>query len=485
MSFPQLLRYYRYHFFLFKLELFCYICATSWYLDCIKTYPLDLPMNTIRTYGGLRLKMELPAPEMPILEVPPPKNIILPLSDRPGIFCRSLVERGETIFKGEKVAEDPSNRMTPIHASVSGKVTDIDSYRYAEGGNTRSIFIESDGEEAWKTELSPLRDIMEADPIDLMRIIREAGVKIIPFETLPAAERAGTRVTPVRYFVVNGIGHGFVGSIARRLLVERSSDLVEATGVIRRMLQPEKVYLVISNEHEDVIRASVESGLQEAVEIVKVSVYYPLGHPHLLFKELFGREIPSPHGKAIDEGVVFANVDTMIHTLEAVKLGKPLIERYITVSGGGIRTPKNLKARIGTPLKDLIEVCGGFEGTPGRLVLGNPLDGMAQFSLDRPVLKDTRWLWVETEEHVVKDNYRACINCGECVDVCPVRLMPNFLGKFCEFSSFEEAAAQYDLYTCIDCGLCAYVCPSRRPLVQFINYGKQELARKEKENAAG
>ena len=440
-------------------------------------------MNTIRMYGGLRFKMELPAPEMPIEEVPPPRNIILPLSDCPGIFCRPLVERGEVIFKGEKVAGDPNNRMIPVHTSVSGKVTEISSYRYAEGGNTLSIFIESDGHEAWKTDLTPLEDFTEADPIDLMRSIRDAGVKIIPFETLPDDERAGTRVTPVRHFVINGIGHGFVGSIARRLLVERSSDLLEGVRLIKRMFEPEKVYLVIGHKHEDVIRASMESGLQDAVEIVRLQVYYPLGHPHLLFKELFGKEISSPHGKAIDEGVVFTNVDTVIHAMEAVKLGKPLIERYVTVSGEGIKTPKNLKVLIGTPLRDLVEACGGFKGNPGRIVLGNPLDGMAQFSLDRPVLKDTRWLWVEPEGHVIKDKYRACINCGECVDVCPVRLMPNFLGKFCEFSRFEEAASEYDLYTCIDCGLCAYVCPSRRPLVQFLNYGKQELTLKEKENA--
>jgi electron transport complex protein RnfC len=175
-------------------------------------------------------------------------------------------------------------------------------------------------------------------------------------------------------------------------------------------------------------------------------------------------------------GVAFVDVDKVIHVSEAVSSEKPMIEQYVTVSGEGVHTPKNLKVRIGTPLRDLINFCGGFKGTPGRIVLGNPLGGIAQFSLERPVLKDTRWLWVQPETQVVKDKYRPCINCGDCVDVCPVHVMPNFLGKFCEFCHYEEAAQSYDLFTCIECGLCTYVCPSRRPMVHFIKMGKWELA---------
>ncbi|MFH1242406.1 MAG: 4Fe-4S dicluster domain-containing protein [Pseudomonadota bacterium] len=316
----------------------------------------------------------------------------------------------------------------------------------------------------------------------MMVVMRDSGVKAIPFEILPHSERAGTELKPVRYFVINGIGHGFVGSIARRLLVEKSPDILEGARLVKRMLRPEKIHLVISEEHEDVIQAIQQAGLDAALEVIRLKVYYPLGHPHLLFKALFNKEIPCPGGKAIDMGVVFTNVDTIIHTFEAIELGKPLIERYVTVSGSGIKVPKHLKVRIGTPLKDLVDFCGGFEGDPGKVSLGNPLDGMAQFSLDRPVLKDTRWVWVQAKEQVIKEKYRACINCGECVHVCPVGLMPNFLGRFCEFGKFEEAASQFDLFTCIDCGLCAYVCPSRRPLVQFINYGRMELSLKEKEH---
>jgi electron transport complex protein RnfC len=438
-------------------------------------------MEQIEIYGGRQISMEIPAPGVPIQAVPPPERVILPLSDRPGLFCRPLVERGEMVFKGEKVAEDPQNRMAPIHSPLSGRISDITNYRFSEGGNTLSLFIQSDGKENWRTDLRPTRSFERTDPLELIHIIRDAGVKIIPFETLPASTRDGQRVTPIRHFVVNGIGQGFVGSIARRLVVERSADLLEAVRLIDLIFQPEKVHLVLNRNHTDAILEAEQSGLAQAAEVAAVQVYYPLGHPHLLFKRLFDAEIPMPNGRAIDLGVAFANVDTVLHALEAVKYGKPWVESYLTVSGA-VQNPKNLKVWIGTPLSDIIDICGGFDGDPGRLILGNPLSGTAQFSLDRPVLKDTRWVWVQTRHAGVWKKYRACINCGACVEICPVRLMPNFLGRYCEFMRFEEAAESYDLWTCIDCGLCAHVCPSRIPLVQWINYGKRELSLKEKEH---
>jgi len=442
-------------------------------------------MDRIRLHGGFEIEMELPSPGMPIEEVPPPGNVILPLSDKLGSSCRPLVEKGETVSRGERIAEDATHAMPPIHSPISGKVADIKDLRHPEGGLIPSLFIASDGQEEWKTDLIPYDDYLKRTPKELINSVRNAGVKIIPFETLPDLEISAETITPIKHFVINGIGTGFAGAIVRQLLVERSNDLLLGVNLIKKVFQPEQVYLAVDNTHEDAIHAITQSGLDKAVEVVSLDVYYPLGHPHLLFKEIFDKEIPSPHGKAIELGVAFVSVDTVIHALEAIREAKPMIERYVTVSGEGIHTPKNLKVRIGTPLKDVVEFCGGFKGKPGRIVLGNPLEGSAQISLEAPILKDTRWLWVQPEDSVVTEKYRSCINCGDCVDVCPVRVMPNFLGKFCEFGQYEEAASLYDLYICIECGLCTYVCPSRRPMVHFIKYGKWELALKEEQDASG
>ncbi len=441
-------------------------------------------MDKIKLYGGFEIKMQLPSPGMPIEEVPPPKDVVIPLSDKLGNTCRSLVEEGETVSKAEKLAEDASNAMLPIHSPISGKIREIRDLRYPDGGIMQSLLIQSDGQENWKSDLVPYQDYLEKAPEVLIRSVRDAGVKIIPFDALPDAERVGEAIPHIKQFVISGIGNAFAATIPRQLLVERSGDLLEGVRLIKKVFQPERVYLVVDKTHLDAIEAVRASGLENSVEMVALDVYYPLGHPHLLFKAIFNKEIPSPHGKAIQMGVAFARVDTVLHAVDAIKEGKPMIDRYVTVSGEGIQTPKNLKVRIGTPLRHVIEFCGGFRGEPGRVVLGNPLDGSAQFSLDAPVLKDTRWLWVQSQASVVAEKYRSCINCGDCIDACPVRIMPNFLGKLCEFGQYEEAALRYDLYTCIECGLCTYVCPSRRPMVHFIKHGKWELALKEKEHAS-
>jgi electron transport complex protein RnfC len=338
------------------------------------------------------------------------------------------------------------------------------------------MFIQSDGREKWKTEIAPPKSLADQKVSTLVQKIKESGVQIIPFESWPQSEGNKGESIQVDQFVINGIGNGYGGSIARRLMVEKTSELHDGIRLIKRVFRPQKIFLAMNESHEDVSRAIDSGGLSEEIHVIKLDVYYPLGHPHLLFKRIFDREIPSPGGSAMDMGVAFIGVERVIQISESVLLDKPVIEQYVTVSGEGVHTPKNLKVRIGTPLRKLIGACGGFNGNPGRIVLGNPLGGMAQFSLERPVLKDTRWLWVQPEGQLVKDKYRPCINCGDCVDICPVQIMPNFLGKFCEFCKYEEAAQQYDLFTCIECGLCAYVCPSRRPMVHFIKMGKWELS---------
>lgn len=441
-------------------------------------------MEIVKLYGGLKIEIELPSPGMPIEEVPPPKNLVIPLGDKLGNSCRALVEKGEKVSKGEKLAEDATNSMPPIHSPMSGKVTEIKDMRYSEGGIIQSLFIQSDGEQALKTDLIAHENYLEEASLELIRSIRNAGVRIIPFEALTDTEGTGQILTTVKQFVISGIGNAFAATIPRQLLVERSGELLEGVRLIKKVFQPEQVYLVVDKTHADAIQAIRASGLEKSVEMVLLDVFYPLGHPHLLFKAIFNKEIPSPHGTAIEMGVAFARVDTVLHALDAVKEGRPMTERYVSVSGDGIQTPRNLKVGIGTPLRHVIETCGGFKGKPGRVVLGNPLDGSAQFSLDAPILKDTRWVWVQPEASVVAEKYRACIGCGDCVDICPVRIMPNFLGKLCEFGRYEEAAARHDLYTCIECGLCSYVCPSRRPMVHFIKHGKWELALNEKEHAS-
>ena len=442
-----------------------------------------MPLEIVKTWGGRKVQVHLPPLESPIEELPSPDQVILPLSE--GHFqCRPLVEVGEIVYMGEIIARDDEWRMAPVHSPVSGKVIDIRPFRFTEYGSTLSIFIESDGKDEYRSTITGFENFMEQDPVSLIKIIRDAGVKLIPYETLPEAERKGSKITSITKFVINAIGHGFSEILLKKLIVDRVEDLKKGVQLIKKIWNPEKIYLVTDNGDQEIYEKVIQSNL-ESVEIVQLNVVYPLGHPHLLFKELFNNEIPSPNGKAIDFGVAFSGVDTILHAVDAVTKGKPLMERYVTVSGNPVGEGKNLKVRIGTPVKSVIEYLGYLDTKIGKIVFGNPMDGTAQVSLESPVLKDTRWIWIQSEDEITRDAYRACINCGDCVDVCPMRLMPNLLGRYCEFYRFEDAQELYDLFTCIECGLCAYVCPSRRPLVHFIKHAKHELIMMREEENEG
>lgn len=439
-----------------------------------------MPVESIRTWGGYKVQINIPSIDMAIQEIPSPRKVIIPLGDKNGHECRALVQVGENVFMGETIARDESYKITPVHSPVSGKVVDIGRMRFTELGSMPCITIESDGNDNYHPELHAIENFLEQEPLTLVKVIREGGVKLIPFETLPDNEREGSKITLIKHFVINAIGHGFSGIRTLRLLMERMEDFKTGVQLIEKIWAPEKIYLVIDERNKDL---KEKIGNLKSLELVSIPTKYPIGYPHLLFKQLFNKEIPSPGGKAIDFGVAFSGVDTLLHAVDAVIKGRPMMDRYVTVSGSVMDEALNIKVRIGTPIRTILEVLNISEKKIGKVIFGNPLDGVAQISLENPIQKDTRWIWLQAEEEVNQEEpYRACINCGDCVDVCPMRLMPNMLGRYCESYRFDDAADMYDLFTCIECGLCGYVCPSRRPLVHFIKHAKHELMMREKEN---
>jgi electron transport complex protein RnfC len=183
----------------------------------------------------------------------------------------------------------------------------------------------------------------------------------------------------------------------------------------------------------------------------------------------------------MDVGVVVQNVGTVFSIWEAVVMNKPLVERVVTVTGEGIKNPKNVQVRLGTPISELIELAGGFNGEPGMVVLGGPMMGMAQYTLDVPVIKGTSGVLVRRAECAVPGDYRACIRCAKCIAACPMLLQPNLLGVYCEHGLFDEAE-KLDILTCLECGCCVYVCPAKRPMVHFIKHGKSEITAAKKQD---
>ena len=171
--------------------------------------------------------------------------------------------------------------------------------------------------------------------------------------------------------------------------------------------------------------------------------------------------------------VVVQNVGTALSCYEATHFGRPLTERVVTVTGSAVKEPANVMVRVGTPVSEVINFCGGLVGNVGKVIFGGPMMGMVQFNLNAPVLKGTSGILCLAESEISQYQGSPCIRCGNCVDVCPMFLVPSAMGLLVERNRFADLG-EYHITDCIECGSCAYVCISHRPLVQFFKRGKME-----------
>jgi len=250
-----------------------------------------------------------------------------------------------------------------------------------------------------------------------------------------------------------------------------------------KSLNVSKGYIGIENNKKDAIEALLNVANKNGadIEINGLKVKYPQGAEKMLIKAILNREVPTG-GLPMDVGVVVQNAGTAVALTEAIQNHKPVIERVVTVSGSGVKEPKNLMVRIGTMFSHVIEECGGLNDGAKKIIMGGPLMGLAQQNLDVPVVKGTSGIIVLTEDEVKAEKARTCIGCGACVDVCPMFLLPTRIANFSKYELIDKAE-QFGVMDCIECGSCTYVCPSKIHLVQWIRYGKGNILEKRKKLA--
>lgn len=420
-----------------------------------------------------------------IEEPPPPRQVFIPVVQHLGAPCEIRVEVGQKVKKGELIADCQAFVSAPVHASISGAVVDIRDYIHPSGREVRTIILESDGHDEWFREPVNSREVGEFTPEHLRQKIREAGIVGLGGAAFPAH----VKLTPPREknidaVILNGVECEPCLTADHQLMLEQAESIIKGLQIIMRILGVSRGYIGIEANKPDALEvmrrmAAGVSGL----EVVELRVKYPQGAEKQLIKAVLGREVPPPPGLPMDVGVVVHNVGTVFAIYEAVTLGKPLIERVVTVSGRGVREPKNLRLRLGTLFSEAIDYCGGFQGEPGKILMGGPMMGLAQHTTRVPVIKGTSGIVVLPKEELPGGEVRHCINCGLCVRACPMHLVPSILGTYCEKELFEEAEAA-QVFSCIECGSCVYVCPAKRHLVQIIKYGKGAiLTRKRKQGA--
>lgn len=412
------------------------------------------------------------AANSPITEAKSPKIIVIPLSQHAGAPCKPVVTIGQEVKKGEMIGEPGGFVSAPVHSSVSGKVIAISEFPNAMGRMVNSIVIENDLREEW-TALKDAPDYMNLPVEELKEKIKAAGIVGLGGAAFPTAVKLSPpKEKPIDVVIINGAECEPYLTADYRLMIEKPKEIIEGLKILMKVLGVTKGYVGIENNKPDAVSKMSEAAKGEAgIEVMALEVKYPQGAEKMLIKAIAGREVPA-RGLPMDVGAVVQNVGTALAVYEAARYGKPLIERVVTVTGEGIKEPKNLMARVGTKISELIDECGGFRDDVAKVVAGGPMMGFALSSLDVPVTKGTSGVLVLPEEGVVHaEDYGPCIRCGRCIDICAMGLMPSMLSILSEKGMYEEAK-EYNLFDCFECGSCAFVCPSKRPIVQLVRLAK-------------
>jgi len=414
----------------------------------------------------------------PLVTAKVPKRVIIPLSQHIGAPCQSKVQVGDTVKKGQVVGQADAFVSAPVHATVSGKVVAIMPYPHTLGRDVPSVVIENDEKEEWVDGLTENPDYLSLDAEAMKASVRQAGIVGMGGATFPThVKLSPPKEKKIECVILNGAECEPYLTADHRMMIEEADEVVAGLKVLMKIVGVDRGYIGIEENKPDSIKSMEEACRNEpSIEVYSLHTKYPQGAEKMLIKAIVGREVPAG-GLPMDVGVVVQNIGTAVAIYEAVRYGRPLVERVVSVTGRGISEPKNLRVRIGTPLSSLIEECGGFKYDSGKVIAGGPMMGMAQSNLDAAVIKGTSGVLVLSPEESETPPHGPCIRCGRCIDVCPMGLQPAMLSVLAEAGMYEDMK-EYDLMNCFECGTCAYVCPSKRPIVQWVKLAKMNLAQK-------
>ncbi len=445
-------------------------------------------VNLKRGYGGVRVpdKKEFSS-GAEIVAAGTPKEICLFLSQHTGAPANAVVKAGNLVKKGQIVAEAKGVVSASVHAPTSGKVKALEpKYQPIQGRLVDAIVIEPDGKEEVHESVVPRgSSVDDISKEDIVNLAREAGLVGLGGAAFPAA----VKLTPppekkIDTYLLNGIECEPYLTADERLMVEEAHEVVFGFRALMKGAGVNRGIVCIEDNKPEAI-AVVREAIRPfgELELAVVPAMYPRGGEKQLIQVVLGREVPPPPGLPLDVGVIVSNVGTARAMASTILTGMPLVERVVTVTGEGVKTPSNFRALIGTPISYLVERAGGFGGAPGKVIMGGPMMGTSLRDLDSWTIKGTSGIVVLTRDQVKDEPVQPCLRCGKCVEVCPMNLMPVWMALSAEHGYLDEAE-KYRVMDCCECGACTYECPSKRPLVQNIKLAKARIAARRRAQAS-
>lgn len=407
--------------------------------------------------------------------------LLFPVSQHVGAPCVPLVKTGERVHMGQKIADSEAMVSSPIHSSVSGVVKGFCDTLLPNGATVSAIVVENDGlyEEdpgigayAQKAERQGYSKLSREQ---ILEIIREAGIVGMGGAGFPTHVKLNPpKDKKIDFLIVNAAECEPYLTSDHRVMLEEFDRLISGLKIMLRLFPSATGVIAIEDNKRDAINV-VSSACHGAknIAVATLSTKYPQGSEKQLIYAVTGRQVPSG-GLPMDAGCIVNNVDTVVAVDRAVRRGRPLLRRVVTVAGGAAANPGNYKILIGMTFESLLEAVGGLRGTPAKYICGGPMMGVSVFDLNIPVIKTSSALLCLTEKEAEFPKQNNCIRCGKCVAHCPIGLRPLELDE-CANHFDDEGFVKRNGMDCVECGCCSYICPAKRYLTQSIRSTRRRL----------
>lgn len=438
-------------------------------------------MNIFNFKGGIHPPHSKDATEhLPIEDFPTPDVVSIPLRQHIGAPTELVVAKGDQVKVGQLLAKGGGFVSANIHSSVSGTIKDIKVTDTAYG-KEKVVVIENDQQYTVSETVVPPADYKTLSAKQIVELIQGAGLVGMGGAGFPTHVKLS--IPPdksVDTVILNGVECEPYITCDHRLMLEKPEMVVKGLQIIMHGLGVINGVIGIEDNKPDAIASMRKAAEGLNIHVAALKTKYPQGAEKQLIYAVTGREVPSG-GLPADAGVVVVNVATSYAIADLFTTGMPLVQRCCTITGKGVKQPKNLRFRVGVTLRNMIDYCGGYSGEVGKVILGGPMMGVAQFTDEVQAIKNTSAVLVLTPEQVAVDKNNNCIKCGKCVGVCPIGLQPVQISSFSFRNDFAQAE-KYNAMDCIECGSCSFICPAKRSLLPAIRVAKREILAARRKN---
>ena len=416
----------------------------------------------------------------PIEHVEEPQYVVIPMRQHIGVPCTPLVKVGDYVHMGQKIGDSDAFMSVPVHASISGNVIDVSPRWHPSGDKVMSVVIENDFQDDLIADKQKnVKNVDKMTPDDIVAFAREMGLVGMGGAGFPTHVKLRTAIDrKVDTLLINGAECEPVIAADERAMIEYPKFIVGGIRMLMRALSLDEAFVGIETNKADAISTMKIIAEPYGIHIVPLKTKYPQGAEKQLIRAVTRREVKSGE-LPFDAGCAVFNIDTCASLYRCASGGLPVIKRVVTVSGPAVKSSKNALARIGTPMQYMFEAAGGFTAEPTKIIMGGPMMGIAQHTLEAPIIKQTNGLIAYTTNNVELVEDPVCIRCGRCVKGCPMHLMPNYINMYAKNEMYDEAE-KYNVLDCIECGACSYSCPAKIQLVQMMRLTKFKVTSKKK-----